>query len=49
MSDWLSTVIAGTALLVSALTAVGAYVQSQRRARTAELTAYSTGTVQEPV
>jgi hypothetical protein len=40
VSDWLSTVIAGVALLVSVLTAAGTYLQSRRRLRTAELTAY---------
>jgi hypothetical protein len=40
MSEWLSTVIAGIALLLSVLTAVSAYLQNRRRALTAELTAY---------
>jgi hypothetical protein len=40
MTDWLSTTIAGIALLVSVLTAAAAFLQNRRRSRTADVTAY---------
>jgi hypothetical protein len=40
VSNWLSTAIAGIALVVSVLTAVTALIQGRRGSRTAELTAY---------
>ena len=40
MSDWISTTIAGVALVVSIWTAAAAYLRSRRGSRTANLTAY---------
>lgn len=39
-SDWISTAIAGVALVVSIWTAVAAYVRNRREARTANLGVY---------
>jgi hypothetical protein len=40
MSDWLSTGIAGIALLISALTAISAWLRIRRESRGANVTAY---------
>jgi hypothetical protein len=40
MSDWISTTIAGIALVVSVVTAVAAQLRNRRESRTANLTAY---------
>jgi hypothetical protein len=40
MSDWLSTIVATFALLISILTAAATFFESRRTSRTADLTAY---------